>query len=323
MTKVAWFDAHEWEKKYIEDEDLDIDFFDDSLNSKTVHKVNGYDKVSVFATSDIGKEVISKMDVKHIVTRSTGFDHIDLKSAKQNDILVSNIPDYGASSIAEHTFALLLSVCKRIPESVFKNLEGDFNNSDLTGFELKNKTIGVVGTGDIGKEVIRIAEGFNMNILASDPNPRDDLRREYNIEYVSKERLLKNSDIISLHAPLNSKTRHMLSKEEFDLMEETILVNTARGELLDTKAFLKALEEDKVKFAALDVLEKEENLKSKISAIDNINDFETLYEDKVLLERDDVLVTPHNAFNTFKARERLIKNSCLSLKENKNIIKKD
>jgi len=209
--KIAFFEVKNWEKKYLKNKlkEYSLTFYDEPLDVKNTGKAKSFDIVSVFIYSKITKEVLKKLPrLKLIATRSTGFDHIDLKECKKRQITVSNVPFYGENTVAEHTFALILSLSRNIHKAYVRNLRGDHSIEGLKGFDLKGKTLGVVGAGHIGLHVIRIAKGFGMEVLAYDVKRDNFLAEVLDFKYVSLEELLKKSDIITLHVPYNKSRRN-------------------------------------------------------------------------------------------------------------------
>lgn len=246
--------------------------------------------------------------LRYIVTRSTGFDHIDIAFCKRHDIRVCNVPSYGDPTIAEHTFALLLMIAHRMTAATQRARAGQFSPEGLRGFDIAGKTIGVVGTGAIGRSVVRIARGFDMNVLANDINPDPLFARKWNASYLSLDSLLSQSDIVSLHVPLTSDTMTMIDKSAFAQMKNgVIFLNTARGEVTETGALLAALQSGKVAAAGLDVLAAEHLLKSNGSRSAPLTPTEKrhLELNKLLLEHPAVIATPHSAFNTDEALQRI------------------
>jgi D-lactate dehydrogenase len=321
-VKVAWFDAEDWEKEYLESnyDKKEYEFFDQPLNKDTVEKVEGCDAVTVFVSSEVDSSVIEQLDVEMICCRSTGFDHVDLDAAEEQGIAVYNVPAYGATTVAEHTFGLILSLSRQIYSAIRKVENGSFSHAGLRGFDLERKTLGVIGTGAIGREVIRIANGFNMETVAYDPYPNQEAAEELGYSYVSLEELLEQADVITLHCPLTDDNHHLISKEEFEQMDGAVIVNTARGELIDTEALLKALEKGSVKSAGLDVLEDEcyveEDL--EVTELEDECDLRTVLADHRLIDRDDVIVTPHNAFNSQEAMKRIVDTTADNLDNRSN-----
>jgi len=258
--KYAFFELENWEKDYFQREitNNELVFFDDSLSPETPG-LETFDVVIIFIHSQMNKELLDKMpNLKYITTMSTGFDHIDTEECKNRNILISNVPTYGETIVAEHTFALLLAISRRLPESIERVKEGNFMPSGLTGFELRGKTIGVIGVGSIGTNVIRIARGFGMNAIVYKRTPDYALEKELGCKFVELPVLYQQSDIISLHIPYSKETHHYIGEEQFNMMRDgVVIINTARGALIDSMALLKALESGKVKSAGLDVLEEE------------------------------------------------------------------
>lgn len=238
--------------------------------------------VSAFVATAFPRSVIAKLPkLKLISTRSVGYDHIDLAACAERDITVCNVPDYGSHVIAEHVFALLLSTMRHIPEADKRVEGGVFDYHGLRGMALRGKTIGILGTGKIGRTVARIAHGFGMTILATDICRTAEIEREFGVRYVPFAELIAQSDILTLHAPATKDTEHLLNAKAFGAMKKgMVLVNTARGSLIDTKALLKALDDGTVSHALLDVLEHEQNFA----------------ENTTLVAHPRVVVTPHIAF---------------------------
>lgn len=321
--RVAWFDAEEWEQEYLEEQDFDfeVEFFEKPLNPETAGKAEGFDAVAVFVSSEVNEEVVQTIDADLICCRSTGFDHVNLEAAEEQGIKVCNVPEYGGTTVAEHTFGLILALTRKIHAAIEKVDEGEFDHSGLRGTDLRGKKLGVIGTGTIGLNVIRIAKGFDMEVIASDPQPKHDVAESMGFMYVSQEDLIDHADIVTLHCPLVEATRHMLSEDEFELMEDTYLVNTARGELIDTETLIQALKDGSVKAAGLDVLEEECYIEDDIEYLGDLEekcDPQILLEDHILMEREDVLVTPHNAFNSIEAMHRIADTTLENIEERAN-----
>jgi len=271
--------------------------------------------LSTFINSKITKNVIDSLPrLKFITTRSTGFDHIDVDYARKKGILVSNVPTYGENTVAEHTFALILSIARHLKKSHLRASEGDFLIKGLMGFDLKGKTIGVVGTGHIGLRVIKMAVGFSMHVLAFDPVKNRFLEEVLGFKYVEFETLLKKSDIISLHAPYNKKTHHMINENNIGMIKKgAILINTARGGLVDTVALAKALDKKILAGAGLDVLESEDVileekqlLMRRKKDLYNPDKLKITLRNAFLLQRENVVFTPHIGFYSKEALERIL-----------------
>ena len=252
-------------------------------------------------------------NLKCIATRSTGFDHIDLKEAQEKGIVVCNVPSYGENTVAEHTFALILSLSRNLRKAYLRTVQNNFSIDGLMGFDLKGKTLGVVGTGHIGLHVIRMALGFGMKVIAFDVKQQNFLSEILNFEYVSFEELLKRSDIISLHAPYLPSTRHLINKKNVSLIKKgAVLVNTARGGLIETDALVEALDKKILSGAGLDVLEEEEyvleekRLLEGVETEDHWRRLQTTLKNQVLLHRENVIYTPHMAFYSCEAVQRIL-----------------
>jgi len=261
--------------------------------------------------NEINKNILSLLPkLKIICTRSTGFDHISLAECKKRKITVTNVPFYGENTVAEHTFALILSLSRQVHKSYVRTLQDNFSIDGLTGFDLKGKTIGIVGGGHIGMHVARIAKGFGMNILVYDLYKQTFTSELIGFEYASLNDVLSKSDIISLHVPYNSHTHHIINSESLKLIKKgAILINTARGALVDTESLLLALENKKLGGAGLDVLEDEELIKEEKELLHDSSSNDKLrliVRNQQILKMDNVVFTPHNAFNSREALLRIL-----------------
>jgi D-lactate dehydrogenase len=301
--KIIVFEFEEWQKPYFEPlkDTHDVVYEPLTLNAHSVAHYPSADIVTTFIKSDLSSNILEQIsDLKLVATRSTGFDHIDLKYCKDNNISVCNVPTYGENTIAEYVFATLLSLSRKIPETIQRTEEKEFSREGLQGFDLLNKTIGIIGMGSIGKHTAKIASGFGMDILAYDLYPDEEYAKDSGISYVSLEALLKQSDIITLHVPATAQTQNMIAEPQFSMMKSgVILINTARGSVLNPADLLSALQSGKVSAAALDVFTDE-------AEFFNQTECETLEVNNKLLEMDNVIITPHNAYNTVEAVNRII-----------------
>jgi len=279
--------------------------------------------ISCFTSSKMTAENIEKFpNLKFIAARSTGFDHIDLKKCKELGIQVANVPTYGSNTVAEYAFSLLLAISRKAYYT-YEKVKEDLNFSrrgtdELKGFDLRGKTIGIIGLGNIGKYSARIAHGFGMNILSFDINKDEEYERTYGVKYVEMDELFANSDVITLHVPLNEHTRHMINDKAFSKMKKgIILINTSRGEVVDTKALKFALDDGTISFAGLDVVEYEAYLGRESVEAQKITPEieETINIIKEFIKMDNVIVTPHNAFNTHEAIERINKTTAENIKK--------
>lgn len=312
--KIAIFDVESWERETFEplQDDHEIVFEEGQLDADAADRHSDADIVSAFIYSDFSREVLRRFDsLRFIATRSTGVDHIDMDWCGDNDIGVANVPSYGENTVAEHVFALLLAISRNIVDAADRTRRGDFTQGGLRGFDLKGRTMGVVGTGDIGEHTARIARGFGMDVLAFDVKPRDAIAREIGFDYVGMEELLGRSDVITLHVPANDKTRHLIDAEAFARMKDgAILINTARGSIVETEALLEALASGRLRAAGLDVLPEEPAVREEAellrSYFNRDHRLDTLLADHILLRMRNVVITPHTAFNTREAVQRIL-----------------
>lgn len=316
--KLAFFELENWERKYLELKLLKIVdlnnclFFDQPLEKTDFKQIKDVDILSTFIYSQIDKNTLINLpNLKFIATMSTGFDHIDLKVATKQNIKVSNVPFYGENTVAEHTFALILALSRKLTPSIEKTRRGDFDQADLRGFDLKDKTLGIIGLGHIGQHVAQMARGFQMNIIAYDVYRDAKLAKKYHLKYVSLNELLKNSDVISLHAPYNKNTHHLINQKNiFQIKKGAILVNTARGGLIETEALFDALKRNHLAGIGLDVLEEEYFIKEEkellTSEFSKNHNLKTILENHLLLNDPRVIITPHNAFNSKEALTRIL-----------------
>lgn len=319
MTKIiiSFLGVEKWEQKYLQEKlsqinGLSFNFFSESLSNTILKKIKNTGILAVFIWSPVDSKVLSQLSkLKFIVTMSTGFDHIDLESCRQNGIKVSNVPFYGDDTVAEHTFALILALSRKLPESIERTERGDFTLDGLQGFDLRDKTIGIIGLGHIGEKVAEIATGFKMKILACDPNKNLKLAKRLKIKYVGLDKLLSDSDVISLHVPYSKENHHLINKSNINNIKKgAILINTSRGGLVDTDALIMALDKKILAGAGLDVLEEECFIKEEKELLtkpfQKTCDLRTVLQGHLLVNDKRVLVTPHNAFNSREALLRIL-----------------
>jgi D-lactate dehydrogenase len=268
--------------------------------------------VSVFIYSTLDAATLAGMKrLKLIATRSTGYDHIDTAYCRAHGIAICNVPTYGENTVAEHVFALLLGLSHRLPEAVARARTGHFSPEGLQGFDLAGKTLGVVGTGNIGRHVIRIAKGFSMAVIAADIAPDETLAGELGFRYAAFDELLAEADVISLHVPATAHTLNLISDAQFSRMKRgAVIINTARGSLIDTSALVRALHDGKLGGAGLDVLPEEPLIREEAELVSTAfasqHDLRNLVANHVLLNMPNVIVTPHSAFNTREAIRRIV-----------------
>lgn len=321
--KIAFFELEDWEQEELKKglfEGHELRLSTEPLNEHTLTEEHDAEIVSVFVHSNLNRAALSKLpNLKFIATRSTGFDHIDLGHCRERGIQVSNVPSYGENTVAEHTFALILALSRNIHKAFVHTLAREIPFKELRGFDLAKKTLGVIGAGRIGLHVIKIAKGFGMNVVAFDVRQEPLLAEVLNFRYVSLDELLSISDIISLHCPYSPKTHHLINPDNFrHIKRGALLINTARGGLIDPAALTRALDEGILAGAALDVLEGEELLKDErqILAQSLAQDkLRTLLLNHSLLNRDNVVITPHIAFNSREAVQRILETTLDNLRD--------
>ncbi len=312
--KIAFFELEPWEKYYFSKnlKNFDIMFIDDNLNESNVSQIKETEILGVFIYSAIDKKILAKLpNLKLIVTLSTGFDHIDIKECRKRKIIVCNVPHYGENTVAEHTFALILNLTRMIHKAYDRTTKGDFSIEGLRGIDIQGKIIGVIGTGSIGQHVIRIAKGFEMDVIAYDVFKNQKLAKKLSFRYFDLDYILKNSDIITLHLPYNKSTHHLINKSAISKMKKNVLIiNTARGSIIDTEALLNGLQSGKIGGAGLDVLEGECLIKEEKQILSKHFlkecDLKTVLQDHMLLRQPNVIITPHNAFNSWEALHRIL-----------------
>lgn len=311
--KVLFFELEGWEKPYLENKlpaGHSYEFHTHCAGVDDAGRLSDCDIVSPFIFSQIKKPVLDLAPkVKLITTRSTGFDHVDCAEASRRGISVSNVPEYGSNTVAEHTFALLLALSRKIIPAYARARTGRFSTEGLRGFDLRGKLLGVVGSGNIGLHVIRMALSFGMKVIVYDPFPRQTIADVLGFEYVPIERLLAESDIITLHCPATKDNQHMIRSETLGKMRRgVVLINTARGTLVNTHDLLEALQSGQVSGAGLDVVDGEKLVKEDAALQKDAKREELIavIETHRLLSREDVIVTPHNAFNSEEAVRRIL-----------------
>jgi D-lactate dehydrogenase len=314
--KIAFFELEGWEQTILNDRLVGHQclFYEDALSPSLLSEVAECEVVSPFIYSRINQPVLDAMrQLKLVVTRSTGYDHVDIAACKARGVAVCNVPEYGSQTVAEHSFALILALSRRLIKAYQIFQSGDTQHEAvqaLRGFDLRGKTLGVVGAGNIGLHVVRMAKSFGMRVLVYDAVRRQTLADLLEFEYASLHSVLRQADIVSLHCPANAATHHMINRETIAIMKRgAILVNTARGELVDTSALLVALQSGQLGGAGLDVFEGEALVREEAQILSKAYDREQLeaaIHAHQLLKRGDVIATPHNAFNSVEAVSRIV-----------------
>ncbi len=321
--KVAIYSTHPFEKNYIiaandaftpiRQEKHELQFIATYLRIDTVSVSLGCEAVSLFVNDDGTAPVLESLKangVKFIVLRSAGHNHVDLVAAKKLGLQVAYVPEYSPYSVAEHTVALMLALNRKLIHAHNRIMDLNFSLNGLTGFDLNGKTVGIIGTGKIGRVVARIMNGFGCKLLAVDAAPDKKLAEDFNLEFTDMETLCKNSDIITLHAPLVANTRYLINKQRIEQMKEGVmLINTSRGGLVDTKEVIQALKKGKIGYLGLDVYEEEKGLFFEDHS-------DTILQDDViarLMTFKNVLITSHQAFLTHEALQNISKTTIHSL----------
>lgn len=304
MLKFAVFDSREYDRpgldKFSQGKDIEFKHYETKLNADTVRLANGYDGVVVFVNDNVDKEVIDKLyeyGVKLIALRCAGFNNVDLTAAK-NRITVVRVPAYSPRTVAEHTAAMLLTSIRRIHKAYIRTRNFNFSVNGFTGFELYGKTVGVIGTGKIGKAFADICNGFGMNVVAYDIFPDESVKAEY----VELDELFRRSDVISLHCPLTKENKHLINADSISKMKKgVVILNTSRGLLIDTDALINGIKEKRVGAACLDVYEEESEFFFEDFSGHIVQD-DTLTR---LIAMPNVIVTSHQAFLTKEALESI------------------
>lgn len=299
MKTIAFFDTKSYDRESFEkykSDDLNIRFFENKLNEDTVSMAACCDGVCAFVNDNINRNVIEKLEsfgVKIVALRCAGYNNVDLKAARGR-VTVVRVPAYSPYAVAEHTMAMILLLNRKLHRAYIRTRDHNFSLDALTGFDLKNKTVGIIGTGKIGQVFADICKGFGMNIIGYDPYENKDFCGEYE----TLENLLKKSDIISLHCPLTHDNKYLINEKSISKMKKgAYIINTSRGKLVDTGALIAGLKSGQVGAAGLDVYEEETDL-----FFEDFSD-EIIHDDTLssLISMPNVIVTSHQAFLTREA----------------------
>ncbi len=318
MSKIAFFELEKFglgdKKDYIKQflKGHDISFVEEPLTEQNADKASDCEVVAFFIYSKVGNGILKKLPkLKLATTMSTGFDHVDLDACRKKSIVACNVPAYGDNTVAEHAMALLLAISRKLVPSIERTRKGDFSLEGLRGFDLKGKTLGILGTGRIGRNVAHFAEAFGMKVIAFDKFPNDALAKECGFTYVAFDKLLAESDVLSVHLPESPETHHIINKDNVKKIKKgCVLINTARGGLIETEAILLGLKEGIFSGCGLDVLEEECAIKEEAELLhetfQKTCDLKTLLEEHMLIQHPKVIITPHNAFNSSEALMRIL-----------------
>lgn len=310
--KVAFFDVAPTESALILKRFPQATIIEEPLTEATAHAAKEAEVVSIFVSSSASTAVIKQLpQLQHLALRSTGYNHVDLAACRERHISISTVPTYGENTVAEYAFTLMLALIRKLPATLEQVRNGEIDHTTTMGFDLMGKTLGVVGTGRIGGHAVSIGRGFGMKVIGFDPFPRMELEGQLGFTYVDFSELLKTADIITIHAPLTSGTKHLFDAAAFrKLQSSAILINTSRGEIIDTTALLTALEKHQLAGVGLDVIEGEAMLEVSeelhlIGRHPGKRNLELAADISALEKLPNVIITPHNAFNTAEAVQRI------------------
>ena len=311
--KIAFFDTKPYDRQSFEKyqtDDLKFKFFETKLNLDTADLARGCDVVCIFVNDVANAEILDRLyelGVKVLALRCAGYNNVDVKYAFQK-IHVVHVPAYSPYAVAEHAMAMLLTSIRRIHKAYIRTKDFNFSLSGLTGFDLYGKTVGIIGTGKIGRVFINICRGFGMRVLAYDKYPANDT----DIEYVTLDTIFKNSDIISLHCPLTTETKHLINADSIKKMKKgVVIINTSRGALIDTDALVDAIKSRHIGAACLDVYEEESDIFFEDYS-GHIVDDDTLAR---LISMPNVIVTSHQAFLTEEALANIAETTINNIKD--------
>lgn len=311
--KILFTEVEPWEKEELKKTFPDATFTDEKLTGENVKNFTDTEIIACFIYSTLTEQVLSQLpNLKLIVTRSTGFDHIDLVYAKVHNITVCNVPEYGSHTVAEHTFALILSLTRKIIKSEHQVRHFEFDHQNLTGMDINGKTLGIIGLGKIGMNVLHMAKGFGMNVQVYMHHKDEELAKKEGFTCTDLETLLQTSDVITLHVPYTKETHHIINCNNYGMIKKgAYLINTARGGLIETQAVIEGLQKEILAGVGLDVLEEETQLMEETAILSSHNDtsgldMKTLLMDHVLLYHPNVIITPHNAFNSKEALNNIL-----------------
>ena len=318
MMKIAFFDAKPYDKpsfiKYGDEHGIKFKFFETKLNEDTAELAHGFDGVCAFVNDTVNAQVIdclNSMSVNVLALRCAGFNNVDMKHAFGR-LHVLRVPAYSPYAVAEHAMAMLLTSIRRIHKAYIRTKDFNFSLNGMTGFDLHGKTMGVIGTGRIGRIFINICRGFGMKVLAYDKYPAEGLDNGDNIKYVPLDELFAQSDIISLHCPLTEETDHIIDEKSIAKCRQgVIIINTSRGALVDAEALLAAIKSRKVGAACLDVYEEESDLFFEDFSGHIVED-DTLAR---LISMPNVIVTSHQAFLTEEALSNIAETTVKNIVE--------
>lgn len=315
--KVCIYSAHNFELKYLQDANQgkhELKLIKTYLNTDTVILAKGSDAVAIFANDDASETVLTSLKsygVRFIALRSAGYNHVDLDAAKALNLRVAHVPAYSPYSVAEHAVALMLALNRKIIKAHNRVRELNFSLDGMTGFDMNGKTVGIIGLGRIGGVVAKILHGFGCHILAYDIEQNSDFVIKYGVQYTDIDAICEQSDIITLHVPLNDETKYIINDNRLQKMKKGVMIiNTSRGALVDTKAVISSLKNNRIGLLGLDVYEEEKGL-----FFEDHSDIDVLQDDVIarLMTFKNVLITCHQGFLTETALENIAETTIFNL----------
>ncbi|SDW34205.1 D-lactate dehydrogenase [Flavobacterium degerlachei] len=314
--KILMYSSYEFDRPIIENAmhgKLEFVYSEQPLNEDTVQLAEGFEGISLFTPDNASAAILEKLyfyGVKYITLRSVAYDYIDLKRARALGIKVANVPSYSPYSVAEHAVALLMTLNRKIVLGQKLMNMGDYRLDHLIGFDLHGKKVGIIGTGKIGSAFAKIMHGFGCSIIAHDPIESEELKQQIYISYTTLEEVCINSDVISIHCPLNRETKYMFHKKIFSLMKKgVVFINTARGKIVNTEDLIDALQHGNVHAAGLDAYEGDKKIFLRDLIDKNIDD--EIYT--ILRSLPNVLITGHQGFLTNEALQGIANTTIANL----------
>ena len=324
MAKIVFFETEKWEEDFFSNQLPNNELLFSPLKLEPDHEYEPHlleaEILSIFSFDQAPKEVLEKFpNLKHIAIRSTGYDNTDLAYCKEKGIVVSNVPAYGVHSVAEQTIGLMLALSRKLIPSIERTRKGDFSLDGLRGFELFGKTLGVIGTGNIGSVIAQLGVGLGMKVVAHNRHEDEELKK-MGVQFTDLDSLLGQSDVVTLHLPYLEATKHTINMGNITKFKKgALLINAARGGLVETQAILEGLEQGILGGAGLDVLEEEYNMREERELLSTkfleSHDLKTQLMDHILLDREDVIITPHNAFNTNEAMHQILDTTAKNIQQ--------
>jgi D-lactate dehydrogenase len=324
MIKLAFFNVDEKEQAILsrtleKEKTFELSFRQEPIDIHTADIAKDAAGIGIFIQSQITQDVLDLLpQLEIIATMSTGFDHIDLEACRSRNITICNVPAYGDNTVAEYTFGLIIALARKLKPTFERVERGFFSRAGLRGMDLNGKTLGLIGTGRIGSQMARLGWAFGMKLIVYDVEPNSALAEKFKVTFLDLEEVLQQADVISLHVPYLPSTHHLINADRLRLIKPTaLLINTARGKIIDTKAVAAALREGRLGGVALDTFEgeevwiEEEFLKRDDLAAITLKE---AMESFSILHSEHAILTPHNAFNTSEALERILITSAENVK---------